>query len=74
MSVSEMVDLTKQGRTKSRYIELQIHGKLTSNDVESLTFRNGRPSGAQANTADKWKSKGVKVYYYDKTSDSVKEY
>lgn len=50
------------------YIELQYHGDLTIDCVESLTFPYNLKDPSRScylKIAQKWKTKGVKIYYVD---------
>ena len=62
-------DLAKFKRKHiSSYIELQYHGDLTIDCVESLTFPYNLKSPSRfryLSIAQKWKTKGVKIYYVD---------
>lgn len=49
----------------SSYLELQYHGELTIDCVESLTFPYNIKTSHYKDVALKWKAKGVKVYYID---------
>lgn len=49
----------------SSYLELQYHGELTIDCVESLTFPYNLKTSHYKDVALKWKAKGVKVYYID---------
>lgn len=67
----DVSDLAKFKRNHiARYLELQYHGNLTTDCVESLAFPYDLTSPSRSyeyNIAMKWKNKGVKVYYI--TSD-----
>lgn len=60
-----------QGNLRSSYIELQFHGKVTIDDVESIVVRN-KPGiienrcEIKKETADKLVAKGIKVFYMEK--------
>lgn len=50
----------------SSYLELQYHGELTVDCVESLTFPYDLKDPSRSrylNVAQKWKARGVKIYY-----------
>lgn len=60
-------DLAKFKRDHiSSYLELQYHGDLTIDCVESLTFPYDLKAPSRSrylSVAQKWKAKGVKIYY-----------
>ena len=62
-------DLTKFKQEHIRgYIELQFHGDLTIDCVESLTFPYNLKKTSHSHhlsIAQKWKAKGVNIYYID---------
>ena len=62
-------DLAKFKRNHiSNYIELQYHGDLTIDCVESLTYPYNIKDPTYSDflkVAKKWKEKGVKIYYID---------
>ena len=70
IKVENFTDFRKQHI--SRYLELQYHGDLTVDCVESLAFPYDLKNNADTRNiialpiAEKWKAKGVKVYYIDK--------
>ena len=47
------------------YLELQFHGKLTPDCVESITFPYNVQTSSYYNVALEWKKLGVKIYYID---------
>jgi len=52
----------------SSYLELQYHGELTVDCVESITFPYNLHEASRSKmltVANKWKAAGVKVYYVD---------
>lgn len=49
-----------RGVTHGSYLELQYHGALTIDDVESINFKRNPPS---QELLRKLRAKGVKVYY-----------
>ena len=52
----------------SRYLELQYHGDLTIDCVESLTFPYDLKDGKYSkflSIAEKWKDVGAKIFYID---------
>ena len=63
----QVSDLAKFKRDHiSSYLELQYHGDLTVDCVESLTFPYDLKETSRSrylNVAQKWKAKGVKIYY-----------
>lgn len=50
-----------------RYVELQFHGNLTVDCVESLAFPYDIRTSQYIDIATKWKQKGVKIYYVYKS-------
>lgn len=50
----------------SGYLELQYHGELGIDAVESLTFPYDITQSRYLAVANKWKTIGVKIYYKDK--------
>lgn len=49
----------------SRYLELQFHGDLTIECVESLTFPYNLYSSPYLRIAKEWKKRGVDIYFID---------
>lgn len=65
-AVEDVTDLAKFKRDHiSSYLELQYHGELGIDCVESLTFPYNLKTSHYKDIALKWKAKGVKVYYID---------
>ena len=68
-SYAQTSDLAKFKRNYiNSYLELQYHGDLTIDCVESLTFPYNLKDPSRSrylNIAQKWKTKGVKIYYVD---------
>ena len=48
-----------------QYIELQYHGKLTMDDVESLTFRQSPDELLDASVIRSLRAKGIELWYFD---------
>lgn len=55
------------------YIELQYHGMLTFDCVESVCFNTLENANNYKHLIPRMKKLGVKVYYYDKAADIVVE-
>ena len=64
IDVSNYTDF--EGKYISRYLELQYHGQLTPDCVESLTYPYDLLDARKSNelaTAKKWKAIGARIFY-----------
>ena len=55
------------------YIELQYHGDLTFDCVESVAFNSQKTANAYKHLIPRIKAKNIKVYYYDRQLDKAIE-
>lgn len=53
------------------YIELQFHGDLTIDDVESIVFGGSPENVIKKSLIAKLQAKGIKLYYFDGTKISI---
>lgn len=58
-------------RLGAEYIEMQYHGKLTADCVESLVFNDYPEKKLSKNALKEWRKKGVDIYYYDAKKGEV---
>ena len=54
-----------QQKKHTSYVELQYHGDLTFDDVESIVFARNPERVISTSLISKLKSKGIELYYYD---------
>lgn len=87
MNVCENADQLKntisiQGASRQKYIELQYHGKVTIDDVESVTINANSQnpddyidiySEEMQEIIEMLKAKGIKVYYVDSVLEEIQQ-
>ena len=61
-----------QNKKRTSYIELQYHGDLTIDDVDSIVFGKSPELVIKKDLIAKLQAKGIKLYYYD--GSSIVEY
>lgn len=54
-----------QKQKGTSYVELQYHGKLTIDDVESIVFADKPSKIIKPDLIDKLKAKGIELFYFD---------
>lgn len=69
----EITDVSAwESRMRTQYIELQFHGKLTIDDVESMTFGKNPADVLPSSVLKKLIDKGIELWYIDKEKIKVK--